>query len=104
MEAELKKMSPALMAPERQPDGILSSGKVLMMMEKAFEQGMTAKTRLILVSHPTYLDGLFFPIKRICEIAHQRGMVAALATKINSLDGFIDPTLSFIHMLVINIQ
>jgi isopenicillin-N epimerase len=43
-----------------------------------FEQAMTVKTRLILVSHPTYLDGQFFPIKRICEIAHQRGIEVAV--------------------------
>ena len=43
-----------------------------------FEREMTSKTRLILVSHPTYLNGQLFPIKRICEIAHQRGIEVAV--------------------------
>ena len=44
---------------------------------RLFEQGMTDKTRLILVSHPVNFTGQFFPIKHICEIAHQRGIEAA---------------------------
>jgi len=38
------------------------------------EQSITPRTRLILVSHPVNLTGQHFPIKRICEIAHRRGI------------------------------
>jgi isopenicillin-N epimerase len=39
-----------------------------------FERGITARTRLILVSHPVNLTGQFFPVKRICQMAHARGI------------------------------
>ncbi len=39
-----------------------------------FKKGITSKTRLILVSHPVNLTGQLFPIKRICEMAHARGI------------------------------
>lgn len=40
----------------------------------AFERAITPKTRLILVSHIAYLNGQVFPIKNICDLAHQRGI------------------------------
>ncbi len=40
----------------------------------AIEQSITPRTRLILVSHPVNLTGQHFPVKRICEIAHRRGV------------------------------
>ena len=39
-----------------------------------FEQGITPRTRLILVSHITFTTGQIFPIKRICELGHARGI------------------------------
>lgn len=39
-----------------------------------FENGITSKTKLILVSHPVNLTGQLFPIKRICEMAHSHGI------------------------------
>jgi isopenicillin-N epimerase len=45
---------------------------------RAFEQAITAKTRLILVSHPTYLNGQLFPIKRLSDLAHQQGIEVAV--------------------------
>lgn len=39
-----------------------------------FERGITPKTRLILVSHITYTTGQVFPVKRICDLAHSRGV------------------------------
>jgi len=39
-----------------------------------YEQAMTPKTKVILVSHVTYTTGQVFPIKRICDMAHQRGI------------------------------
>ena len=39
-----------------------------------FERGITSKTKLILVSHIAYLTGQVFPVKRICEMAHARGI------------------------------
>jgi selenocysteine lyase/cysteine desulfurase len=39
-----------------------------------YERGITENTRLILVSHMAYLNGQVFPVKRICEVAHRRGV------------------------------
>ena len=41
---------------------------------EGFEKAITAKTKLILVSHVVNLTGQIFPVKRICEIAHQKGI------------------------------
>ncbi|MGH9841791.1 MAG: aminotransferase class V-fold PLP-dependent enzyme [Blastocatellia bacterium] len=43
-------------------------------LAKVFEQAVTPRTKLILVSHPVNLTGQHFPIKRICEIAHRQGI------------------------------
>lgn len=40
----------------------------------AFERGITAKTRLILLSHPITGTGQYLPVKPICDMAHQRGI------------------------------
>jgi isopenicillin-N epimerase len=39
-----------------------------------FERAVTPKTKLILVCHITNRTGQIFPIKRICEMAHARGI------------------------------
>lgn len=39
-----------------------------------FEAGITARTRLILVSEQVNLTGQIFPIRRICDMAHERGI------------------------------
>ena len=39
-----------------------------------FEQAVTPKTKLILVCHITNRTGQIFPIKRICDMAHARGI------------------------------
>ncbi|MCG8556710.1 MAG: aminotransferase class V-fold PLP-dependent enzyme [Proteobacteria bacterium] len=41
---------------------------------RLFERGLTDRTKLILVSHPVNLTGQLFPVKRICELAHARGI------------------------------
>jgi len=43
-----------------------------------FEMGITSKTKLILVSHPVNLTGQLFPIKRICDMAHSKGVEVAV--------------------------
>jgi len=40
----------------------------------AFESGITDRTKLILVSHPVNLTGQHFPVARICDLAHARGI------------------------------
>ncbi|MBI2814464.1 MAG: aminotransferase class V-fold PLP-dependent enzyme [Opitutae bacterium] len=40
----------------------------------AFASAVTDRTRLILVSHPVNLTGQHFPVARICEMAHARGI------------------------------
>ncbi len=39
-----------------------------------FERAVTPKTKLILVCHITNRTGQIFPIKRICQMAHARGI------------------------------
>lgn len=39
-----------------------------------FADGITARTKLILVSHPVNLTGQHFPVARICDLAHARGI------------------------------
>ena len=39
-----------------------------------FERALTPRTKLILVSHPVNLTGQFFPVKRICDMAHAHGV------------------------------
>lgn len=39
-----------------------------------FERAVTPRTRLILVSHPVNLTGQCFPVRRICDMAHARGI------------------------------
>jgi selenocysteine lyase/cysteine desulfurase len=39
-----------------------------------FEQAVTPRTRLILVCHITNRSGQIFPVKRICDMAHARGI------------------------------
>jgi selenocysteine lyase/cysteine desulfurase len=39
-----------------------------------FEQAVTPKTKLILVCHITNRTGQIFPVKRICDMAHARGI------------------------------
>ena len=38
----------------------------------AFEQAMTPRTRLIMVSHMGFTNGQIFPIRPICDLAHSR--------------------------------
>ncbi len=39
-----------------------------------FAQGITPRTRLILVSHITFTTGQIFPVKRICQLGRERGI------------------------------
>src|SRR5947208_1843756 len=40
----------------------------------AFEQGITAKTRLILISHVINITGQITPVKAVCDMARSRGI------------------------------
>ena len=62
---------------------------------KVIENGITSKTRVILVSHITYTTGQVFPIREICDLAHRHGIevivdgahaVAHLDFKVSDLD------------------
>ncbi len=62
---------------------------------KVVEDGITSKTRVILVSHITYTTGQVFPIRQICDLAHRHGIevvvdgahaVAQLDFKVSALD------------------
>ncbi len=41
---------------------------------KVLEDGITSKTRVILVSHVTYTTGQVFPVRRISDLAHRHGI------------------------------
>jgi isopenicillin-N epimerase len=41
---------------------------------RRFEEAVTPATRLILVCHITNRTGQIFPVRRICDMAHQRGI------------------------------
>jgi len=41
---------------------------------RRFEQAVTPRTKLILVCHITNRTGQIFPVRRICEMAHARGI------------------------------
>lgn len=54
----------------------------------AFEQAITPKTRIISVSHTVYISGLMAPLKELCTMAHEKGLlvVADGAHAIGMLD------------------
>ena len=54
----------------------------------AFEKAITPKTKVISVSHTVYISGLIAPIKELCAMAHDRGLlvVADSAHGIGMLD------------------
>lgn len=43
-----------------------------------FERAITPRTRLILLSHPVNLTGQMFPVRKICDMAHARGIEVVL--------------------------
>jgi len=62
----------------------------------AYKRAITPKTKVILVSHMVYLTGQVLPVRRICDMAHERGVeviidgahtFAHLADKITDLHG-----------------
>jgi selenocysteine lyase/cysteine desulfurase len=42
-----------------------------------FEKAITPKTRIISVSHTVFISGLMAPIKELCTMAHDRGVLVA---------------------------
>jgi selenocysteine lyase/cysteine desulfurase len=43
----------------------------------AFEKAVTPRTRVISVSHTVYLSGLIAPLKELCAMAHDKGLLVA---------------------------
>jgi len=41
---------------------------------KLYEQAITPKTKVILISHMIFLTGMILPIREICDMAHERGV------------------------------
>ena len=63
---------------------------------RAYEQAITPRSKVILVSHVVYLTGQILPVKEICAMAHERGVeviidgahgFAHLAEKVTDLGG-----------------
>lgn len=45
---------------------------------KIYEKAFTSRTRLIMVSHTTYVTGLFTPIKELADLAHSKGALISV--------------------------
>jgi len=60
---------------------------------RAFEAGITSKTRVILVSHVVFLTGQITPVAAICDLGRARG-----------IDVFVDGAHSFAHFPFIRDQ
>jgi selenocysteine lyase/cysteine desulfurase len=43
-----------------------------------YERAITPKTRIIVVSHLTYITGLLTPVKELSEMAHRRGLLISV--------------------------
>lgn len=43
-----------------------------------YEKAMTPRTRMIMVSHMTYVTGLVTPVKELAELAHRRGVLISV--------------------------
>jgi isopenicillin-N epimerase len=41
----------------------------------AFEKQITARTKVISVSHTVYISGLISPLKELCQMAHEKGVL-----------------------------
>lgn len=51
-----------------------------------FEQNITPRTRVMLVSHITFINGQIFPVRRVCQLGRERG-----------IDVIVDGAHSFAH-------
>jgi selenocysteine lyase/cysteine desulfurase len=45
---------------------------------KIYERAMTPRTKMIMVSHMTYVTGLITPIKELAELAHSKGALISV--------------------------
>ena len=45
---------------------------------RAYEQAITANTRVIVVSHVAYVNGLVLPIKELADLAHNKGLLISV--------------------------
>lgn len=54
----------------------------------AFQKAITLRTKVISISHTVYISGLMFPLKELCKMAHEKGVlvVADSAHGIGMLD------------------
>ena len=61
---------------------------------KIYERAMTSKTRLLMVSHMTYVTGLVTPIKALSDLAHGKGALISVdgAHPLGMLDLSLDAT------------
>ncbi|MBN2246092.1 MAG: aminotransferase class V-fold PLP-dependent enzyme [Candidatus Aminicenantes bacterium] len=44
---------------------------------QGFEQAITPKTKIISISHTVYISGLIAPLKELCRMAHDKGILVA---------------------------
>jgi selenocysteine lyase/cysteine desulfurase len=42
---------------------------------RAFEEKITSNTRVISISHTVYISGLISPLKELCKMAHEKGVL-----------------------------
>jgi L-cysteine/cystine lyase len=55
-----------------------SSGETAWQMVQIFEQAITPRTKLLVLSHISFNRGTLLPIREICEIAHRRSALVAV--------------------------
>jgi selenocysteine lyase/cysteine desulfurase len=60
----------------------------------AYARAITDRTRVILVSHVVYLTGQVMPVRRICHMAHERG-VEVIVDAAHGFAHLADPIASF---------
>lgn len=65
LEVKVIDLSDPKLHPPDSPDELL----------KLFEAAITPKTKLLSFCHTNYTDGLFMPVKEICEMARSKGVI-----------------------------
>lgn len=65
LEVKVIDLSDPKLHPPESPDELL----------KIFEAAITPKTKLLSFCHTNYTDGLFLPVKEICEMARSKGVI-----------------------------
>ena len=64
-----------LFARERDRDFFACRLSIKRLVVGGFEKAITPKTKVISISHTVYISGLISPIKELCKMAHEKGIL-----------------------------